>query len=82
MFQKTVTDDGLRIITRSMPHTQAVSITLYVGVGSRYETEDIAGISHFVEHMCFKGTRSRPTAQEISETIEGVGGILNAAIVS
>ena len=79
MFQKTVTDNGLRIITRSMPHTQAVSITLYVGAGSRYETEDIAGISHFVEHMCFKGTRSRPTAKEISETIEGVGGILNAA---
>ena len=79
MFQKTVTDSGLRIITRSMPHTQAVSIALYVGAGSRYETEDIAGISHFVEHMCFKGTRRRPTAKEISETIEGVGGVLNAA---
>jgi len=60
-----------------MPHTQAVSISFFIGVGSRYETEAEAGISHFIEHLCFKGTRKRPTARAISEAIEGVGGILN-----
>ncbi|MQF48362.1 insulinase family protein [SAR202 cluster bacterium AC-647-N09_OGT_505m] len=79
MYNKTVTDYGLRILTSHMPHTQSVSIVLYVGTGSRYETSEEAGISHFVEHMCFKGTRRRPTSQEISETIEGLGGVLNAA---
>jgi predicted Zn-dependent peptidase len=62
-----------------MPHTRSVAVSIYVGAGSRYETEHEAGISHFIEHLCFKGTAKRPTAQEISETIDGVGGILNAA---
>ena len=79
MYKKTVTDNGLRILTSHMPHTKSVSIVLYVGAGSRYETPEEAGISHFVEHMCFKGTPRRPTSKEISEAIEGVGGILNAA---
>ena len=79
MYKKTVTDNGLRILTSHMPHTQSVSIVLYVGAGSRYETPEEAGISHFVEHMCFKGTPRRPTSKEISEAIEGVGGVLNAA---
>ena len=79
MHKKTVTDNGLRILTTHMPHAQSVSIVFYVGAGSRYETPEEAGISHFVEHMCFKGTRRRPTSKEISEAIEGVGGILNAA---
>ena len=79
MFKKTVTDNGLRILTSHMPHTQSVSIAFYVGAGSRYETPEEAGISHFVEHMCFKGTPRRPTSKEISETIEGLGGVLNAA---
>jgi predicted Zn-dependent peptidase len=56
-----------------------VSINIYVGTGSRYESDEDAGVSHFLEHLFFKGTERRPTAQEISETIEGVGGILNAA---
>ncbi len=77
MYQKTTLDNGLRIITATMPHTQAVSISFFIGVGSRYETEAEAGISHFIEHLLFKGTPKRPTAWEISETIEGVGGILN-----
>jgi predicted Zn-dependent peptidase len=77
--KKTVTSNGLRILTTHMPHTQSASIVFYVGAGSRYETTEEAGISHFVEHMCFKGTRQRPTSKEISEAIEGVGGVLNAA---
>ncbi len=77
MYQKTILDNGLRIITATMPHTRSVSVCIFIGVGSRYETESQAGVSHFIEHLCFKGTPKRPTSREISETIEGVGGILN-----
>ena len=78
MYQKTTLDNGLRIVTSSMPHTRSVSICIFIGVGSRYETEPQAGVSHFIEHLSFKGTPRRNTAREISEAIEGVGGILNA----
>ncbi len=77
MYQKTTLDSGLRVITATMPHTQSVCISIFIGVGSRYETEAQAGISHFIEHLCFKGTPKRPTAREISAAIEGIGGILN-----
>ncbi len=77
MYQKTTLDNGLRLITETMPHTPSVAISIFVGVGSRYETEAEAGVSHFIEHLLFKGTPKRPTAREISEAIEGVGGILN-----
>ena len=77
MYQKTTLDNGLRVITAAMPHTRSVSICIFIGIGSRYETEAQAGISHFIEHLCFKGTQRRPTAKEISEAIEGGGGILN-----
>ncbi len=77
MHQKTVLDSGLRVVTETMPHTQTVSICVFIGTGSRYETDEIAGISHFIEHMVFRGTQKRPTSREISEVIEGVGGILN-----
>jgi len=60
-----------------MPHTRSVSICIFISVGSRYETQAEAGISHFIEHILFKGTEKRPTSREISEAIEGVGGILN-----
>jgi predicted Zn-dependent peptidase len=77
LYQKTTLDNGLRIVTVNMPHTHSVSISLLVGVGSRYETEAEAGISHFIEHLLFKGTKKRLSAREISGAIEGVGGILN-----
>ena len=77
MYQKTILDNGLRVITATMPHTRSVSICFFIGVGSRYESEAQAGISHFIEHLRFKGTPKRPTANEISAAIEGVGGILN-----
>lgn len=79
MYEKTVLENGLRVITSSMPHTRSVSMSIFVGAGSRYEAAEEAGISHFVEHLCFKGTRRRATAKEVSEAIEGVGGILNGA---
>jgi len=77
--QKTTLDNGLRIITASMPHIRSVSTCIYIGTGSRYEPDAIAGISHFIEHMLFRGTPNRPTPKEIAEAIEGVGGILNGA---
>ena len=62
-----------------MPHTRSVSVSFYVGAGSRYETRPVAGLSHFVEHMLFKGTEVRPVARQISEAIERVGGVMNAS---
>lgn len=75
--QKITLDNGLRLVTATMPHTRSVSIGFFIGAGSRYETEAQAGISHFLEHLCFKGTSKRPTATEICTVVEGVGGILN-----
>jgi predicted Zn-dependent peptidase len=77
MYQKTVGDNGLRIVTSSMPHIHSVCTSIFIGAGSRYESAEQAGISHFVEHLLFKGTKQRPTAKEISEAIEGIGGVLN-----
>jgi len=77
LYQKITLDNGLRLVTATMPHTRSVSIGFFVGAGSRYETDEQAGISHFTEHLCFKGTTKRPTAAEICTAVEGVGGILN-----
>ena len=77
-YEKTTLDNGLRILSSTMPHTRAVSIGFFIGVGSRFEDEEENGISHFLEHMLFKGTEKRPTAREIAEAIEGVGGAINA----
>ncbi|MFO8011341.1 MAG: pitrilysin family protein [Dehalococcoidia bacterium] len=78
MHQKTVLDNGLRVLSSHMPHVGSVSISVLVGAGSRYETAEQAGISHFLEHMVFKGTQSHPTSRHIAETVEQVGGVLNA----
>jgi predicted Zn-dependent peptidase len=78
LYQKTTLNNGLRLVTESMPHTRSVSIGFFVGTGSRYETDGQAGISHFIEHMCFKGTKKRPTSADVCTVIEGVGGMLNA----
>jgi predicted Zn-dependent peptidase len=77
LYQKTVLENGLRVVTSSMPHTRSVCISIFIGAGSRYERVEEAGTSHFIEHLCFKGTDRRATAKEISEAIEGVGGMLN-----
>jgi len=78
MYQKTTLDNGIRLITAAMPHTRSVSISFFIGTGSRYETEAQAGISHFIEHLCFKGTGARPSAIDIATAIEGTGGVINA----
>jgi predicted Zn-dependent peptidase len=78
VYERTTLANGLRVLTAPMPHTRSVAVSFYVGAGSRYETEESSGLSHFLEHMLFKGTERRPTAQEISETVDAVGGVLNA----
>ena len=76
-YQRTTLPNGLRILTSAMPHTYSVSASLYVSTGSRYERDEEAGLSHFLEHMLFKGTQKRPTAKEIAEAVDGVGGMMN-----
>ncbi len=75
--QKSVTRNGVRVVTSTMPHVQSVAFGIWVGVGSRFEPEALGGISHFTEHLLFKGTQRR-SARDISQAIEGRGGYLNA----
>ena len=70
---------GARLLTAPMPDRASVSLVLMFGVGSRYEPDAVGGVSHFIEHLLFKGTPRRPTAKEIAEAIEGVGGVINAS---
>jgi predicted Zn-dependent peptidase len=77
-WQIDTLDSGLRVVTNPVPTAQSVSVNMFVGVGSRDENRKTNGASHYLEHMMFKGTDSRPTAIEIAELIEGAGGILNA----
>jgi predicted Zn-dependent peptidase len=79
MYNKTVLDNGLRVITSTMPDSRSVCLAFLLGAGSCYESKEEAGISHFAEHLFFKGTQRRPTSKEISQDIEGVGGILNGS---
>ncbi|MEX2081201.1 MAG: pitrilysin family protein [Dehalococcoidia bacterium] len=79
MYKRATLPNGLRIVTAAMPHTRSATVSMYVGAGSRYELDAEAGLSHFLEHMLFKGASRRPTAREISEAIERVGGAHNAA---
>jgi predicted Zn-dependent peptidase len=73
------TPTGLRLLVEELPHTHSASLGCYVNVGARYESAELSGVSHFIEHMVFKGTRSYPVARNISEAVEGVGGLLNAS---
>ena len=78
MHQRATLANGIRILTSTMSHVRSVSIIFFFGVGSRFETAETSGVSHFIEHMLFKGSANYPTAQIISESVEGVGGILDA----
>lgn len=69
--------NGLTVATATMPHMASVSLGIWVGVGGRHEPARLNGVSHFIEHMLFKGTRKR-SALEISQAVEGIGGYLNA----
>ena len=77
-YHKKVLQNGLRLITIPMPSFESATIMVMVGAGSRYETPKNNGISHFLEHMAFKGTKKRPSAMEIASLIDGIGGEFNA----
>jgi predicted Zn-dependent peptidase len=74
----TELDSGIRVVTEAVPSVRSVALGLWVRTGSRYETPAQAGVSHFLEHMLFKGTK-RHSAIEISETFDGLGAAVNAA---
>lgn len=76
-YQQSVLPNGIRVLTYPMPHALSASVAFFLGVGSRYEKIELAGASHFIEHMLFKGTNKYPEANLISEAIEGVGGSFN-----
>src|SRR3990167_813108 len=78
VYKKTKLKNGLRVISVPMKNAQSVTVLVLVGTGSKYETKDINGISHFLEHMFFKGTKKRPTTLKISETLDMIGGQYNA----
>src|SRR5438093_5241941 len=70
---------GARLVTESMPERHSTSVVFMFAGGSRLEDERLAGVSHFIEHLYFKGTRRRPSSKEIADAIEGVGGFINAS---
>ncbi len=78
VFQRTTLDNGLRILTASMPQAQSVSCFVMLAAGSRYETSETNGIAHFAEHMFFKGTERRPTARDLAAEVDAIGGEFNA----
>ncbi len=77
-YKKTTLKNGLRIITVPSKSTKTAAILVLVGTGSKYETKDINGLSHFLEHMLFKGTKKYPSSLKLIEPLDKVGGIYNA----
>ena len=76
-IDKTVLKNGVRVLTKKMPHTRSVSMGVWVDVGARDETETESGLAHFIEHMVFKGTRKR-SAYQIAKEFDSIGGHTNA----
>nr|NIR12865.1 insulinase family protein [Desulfobacterales bacterium] len=74
MYHKTVLENGVKILSEKMEHIRSISLGIWVGVGSRDEMERENGISHFVEHMIFKGTRNRSGLQ-IAKELDAIGGL-------
>ena len=71
--------NGLTLITVDRPQVESVTALVAVGAGSRYATKNINGISHFLEHMFFKGSSKFPTAEKIATLVDGIGAVNNAA---
>lgn len=76
-FRESTLPNGIRLATAEMPHVESVAMGVWVGVGGRYEEKKLSGVSHFIEHLLFKGTENR-SAKDISQAIEGRGGYFNA----
>ena len=79
MYKIKTLPNGLTLITINLPYLDSVTTLVAVGAGSRYEVKKINGISHFLEHMFFKGSRKFPTAEKISNLVDGIGAVNNAA---
>ncbi|AGL01305.1 M16 family metallopeptidase [Desulfoscipio gibsoniae] len=77
MIQIAELANGIKVLTENIPHVRSVAIGVWVDIGSRDESNEVAGISHFIEHLMFKGTIKR-TAKDIAEALDAVGGQLNA----
>jgi len=77
-FEKKVLKNGLRVVLASMKNTEAITLLVLVGVGSRHETKNVNGISHFLEHMFFKGTKSRPRPGQVFRDLDRIGAAFNA----
>ena len=77
-FEKLTLKNGLRLILSHLPAVKSVTAIILCGTGSRYELAETNGISHFLEHMFFKGTNKRPTAAEISHELDAIGADYNA----
>ncbi|MBI1991703.1 MAG: insulinase family protein [Candidatus Omnitrophica bacterium] len=75
-YRMATLSNGLGLVLRPMPQAQSVAVGVWVGAGGRYESSELAGVSHFLEHLLFKGTRRR-SCEELKQAIEGVGGSLN-----
>ena len=78
MLNKIILKNGLRIITIPMKESLTTTVLILVEAGSKYETKEINGISHFLEHMCFKGTEKRPKSIDISSELDAIGANYNA----
>jgi len=79
MHKKVTLKNGLTLITIDRPYLDSVTTLVAIGAGSRYETKKINGISHFLEHMFFKGSKKYPSAEQISNLVDGIGAVNNAA---
>lgn len=77
-FKKIKLDNGLRVILVPRPNSLATTVLVLVEAGSKYETKNINGLSHFLEHMCFRGTKRRPTELQISSELDSLGASYNA----
>ena len=77
-YRLTRLQHNLRLLAAPMANTEAVTVLVLVGAGSRYEWREINGLAHFTEHMFFKGAKRYPTTREVAEAIDGVGGEFNA----
>src|SRR5919206_2681144 len=76
-IELTRLSNGVRVITEAMPHVRSVSVGIWIGTGSRRETPEQNGLSHFIEHMLFKGTTNR-SAEDIARSVDSIGGNLDA----
>src|SRR5579872_4546016 len=76
-IKRATLPNGIRVITEQMPHVRSVSVGIWIATGSREETLQQTGISHFIEHMVFKGTKNR-SAEQIARSVDSIGGGLDA----